>query len=103
MADPVTITLATPIPGEAAFGEPVRALTLRAPTGRDLRRCGLPYRIEASGAPAIDTEAAARLIAELSALPPAAVDALSAPDFQAAAMAVLGFFAPAEAAGPPTS
>lgn len=101
MADPVTISLSTPIPGDAAFGEPVRTLRLRPPTGRDLRRCGLPYRIDASGTPAIDAEAAAKLIAELAALPPSAIDVLSAPDFQAAAMAVLGFFAPA--AAPPTS
>lgn len=94
MADPVTVALTTPIPGDAAFGQPILIITLRPPTGRDLRKCGVPVTVSDAGVGDINAEAIARYIAELGGLPPAAVDAMTAVDWQACMVAVLGFFAP---------
>ncbi|MBR0677948.1 phage tail assembly protein [Roseomonas alkaliterrae] len=92
----VRIPLSTPI---EAHGETLSEITLREPTGRDLRLCGLPYRIAMeTGEATIDAPAMAKMIAALAAIPPSAVDRLSAEDWQAAMGAVLGFFGKAEAA-----
>jgi hypothetical protein len=86
----VRVPLATPI---EAHGETLHEITLREPTGRDLRTCGLPYRIGMeTGEATIDAPAMAKMIGALAALPPSAVDRLSAEDWQAAMGAVLGFF-----------
>lgn len=97
MAEPVTITLSQPI---EAHGERLTALSLRAPTGKDLRTAGLPYKLTADGAIAIEAANMHRMIAALAAVPPSTVDALSAADWNDAAMAVLGFITPAPATEP---
>ena len=94
MTDSVTVTLTTPIPGDAAFGQPIPTVTLRRPTGRDLRKCGLPVTVSEAGTGEVNADAVARYIAELGGLPPAAVDAMSVVDWQSCMAAVLGFFAP---------
>ena len=94
MADPVEVKLTTPIPGDAAFGTPITAVMLRAPTGRDIRKCGIAVSMSGDGIGEVNAEAVARYIAELGGLPPAAVDAMTAPDWQNCMIAVLGFFAP---------
>lgn len=91
----LTLPLARPV---EAHGETVAALTLREPTGKDLRQCGLPYRISMeTGEATIDAPAMAKMIAALAAVPPSTVDRLSAEDWQAAMAAVLGFFGQAPA------
>jgi hypothetical protein len=91
----VRVPLSAPI---EAHGETLHEIALREPTGRDLRLCGLPYRIAMeTGEATIDAPAMAKMIAALGALPPSAVDRLSAEDWQAAMGAVLGFFGKAAA------
>lgn len=84
---PVTIRLSTPLPGEAAFGDPVTEITLRDPVGRDVRDFGFPVRDNQ-----MDEKRMAAWIAGLAALPPSAVDAMSLQDWMACAMAVSDFF-----------
>lgn len=88
MKSEVTVPLSRPI---QAHGEELMALTLREPTGKDLRT-GMPYRILADGEMVIDAGVVATLISSLCGIPPSSVDQLSALDFQEATAAVLGFF-----------
>ena len=74
-----------------AHGQQVDRLTLRLPTGKDLRSCGLPYKLTAEGEIAINAAPMHRMIAELAAVPPSTIDQLSAGDWNNAAMVVLGF------------
>lgn len=79
-----------------AHGETLTELTLREPTGKDIRTAGAPYKMEftASGGQLmhIDTEAVARLISALAGIPPSSVDQLTAKDFNAAQAEVISFF-----------
>lgn len=84
-----TITLTRPI---QAHGEELRELTLREPTGKDLRTLGLPFTVSASGQVNPDSGALARHIGVLAGIPPSSVDQLSATDFMTCTVAVLGFF-----------
>lgn len=84
----VSVPLSKPV---QAHGQDVSALTLREPTGKDLRTAGLPYKLGADGSIAIDAANMAKMIAQLAAVPPSTVDALAAPDWNAVAMVVLGF------------
>lgn len=85
---PVTLPLTKPV---QAHGEVVSTLGLREPTGKDLRIAGLPYKLGADGGIAIDAANMGKMIAQLAAVPTSTVDLLSAPDWNAAAMVVLGF------------
>lgn len=95
MTDPVTLDLSVPV---QAHGETVARLSFRAPTGRDIRAAGLPYRLAADGEVLVDAAAMHRMIVALAAVPPSTVDAMAAADWQAAMAVVLGFFG--SAAGP---
>lgn len=86
----VSVALTKPV---QAHGDEVAVLELRKPTGKDIRVCGMPYRIEA-GAVVIDAAACAKLIAGLAAVPPSTVDALAASDWTACVNAIMGFLAP---------
>lgn len=96
MKSEVTVPLSRPI---QAHGEEVTALTLREPTGKDLRIHGLPYRATQDGEIVVDAGAMARLMVELAGVPLSSIDRLSAVDFQAVTGAIMGFFQPAPAAG----
>jgi hypothetical protein len=84
----VDLKLSKPV---QAHGEVVTALTLREATGKDLRTAGLPYKLGADGGIAIDAGNMGKMIAQLAAVPTSTVDLLAAPDWNAAAMVVLGF------------
>jgi hypothetical protein len=83
------IQLSKPI---EAFGETHSVLELRKPTAKDIRACGLPFSLDGKNNIIIKTEECALLIARLTGIPGSAVDQLSAPDFNAALVAVIGFF-----------
>lgn len=70
----------------------VRELTLREPTGKDLRTLGLPFTISATGQVNPDSAVIARHISALAGIPPSSVDQLSAADFMTCSIAVMGFF-----------
>lgn len=83
------VTLTSPI---QRGDETISFLEFRAPTGKDIRACGMPI----DGRGEIAAASVARFMSELGAVPPSTIDSLSAHDWQNAAVAVLGFF------GPPT-
>jgi len=86
---PKTVRLQTPV----VFGATTIAeLTLRDPTGKDLRTLGMPVALGA-----IDTQAMGAWIAQLSGQTEPMVDMLGLTDWMAAATAVSGFFAQAAA------
>lgn len=95
-SDPIAVLLSRPI---QAHGEEVSTLAMREPTGKDLRTMGLPFSFTAGGDTQVDTQAMARAISTLCAVPSSSVDQLSARDFLAASMVVMGFFAEAPTAG----
>ena len=81
---PVTIPLKVPI---QAHGEEVSSLTLRRPTGKDIRICG--FIADANGE--INTQAIHNYIVQLGGIPGSSVDRLDAEDFMSAMVAVCGF------------
>lgn len=89
MSDPVTITLAAPI---KAHGEDVSTLTLRRPEGKDVRELGMPYKLMADESMIIQTDAVARYVSRLAAVPLSSVDQLDPVDFNTLAWTVAGFF-----------
>lgn len=84
-----TIKLSNPI---TAHGEPLSELTLREPTGKDIRTCGSHITGNGRGGGSVDSEAIARYIAALADIPPSSVDLLSGRDFLQAQAVVLDFF-----------
>lgn len=84
----VTIKLRRPI---TAYKETLTELTLREPTGKDIRTCGLPYGGK-SRAVEFNAEAVAQLIAVCAGIPTSSVDKLCAADFNDAMMAIVSFF-----------
>jgi hypothetical protein len=93
-SDEVTVPLARPI---QAHGEEIRHLTLREPTGKDLRLIGMPFEFTQAGSTRIDAAAMAKAIVHLAGIPLSSYDKLSAADVMAATMAVMGFFGEAPA------
>jgi hypothetical protein len=92
----VTVTLAKPI---EAHGETLSQLTMREPTGKDIRINGMPFRFHADdGTIVTDAASVHRYIAALAAVPPSAVDRLAPIDWASAMSAVLGFFGQAPTA-----
>jgi hypothetical protein len=87
MREKVVVGLVEPV---QAHGETVRELVLRPLTGRELRQCGYPFKIE-GGRQIVDTEAVARLASELAGVPTSTIDQLAAEDWNALVPAVLGF------------
>jgi hypothetical protein len=89
MADK-TVKLRAPI---KAQGQELQELTFREPTGVDLAAIGMPFTVGQDGGLNIATAPMARMMARLANIPPSSIGQLSAPDWMAAAMEVLGFFA----------
>lgn len=86
----ITVALTTPI---EAHGDTLSALTLREPSGKDIRTNGMPFRMNADdNSIVIDAAVAHRYISSLSSVPPSTVDRLTPADWWAATSAVLGFF-----------
>ncbi len=78
------LTLTKPV----TFGDQVLAqITLREPTGKDLRTLGLPI-----GGDGLDTTVMAAWISQLSEQAPPVVDMLCLRDWLAASSMVAGFF-----------
>jgi hypothetical protein len=90
---PVTIKLKTPV---RSGGKDISEIELKEPRGVDIRKCGMPFRLDdgARGGTSaeFDTESVAKYISELGGIPPSAVNQLCAADFQAALNAVINFF-----------
>lgn len=80
-----------------AHGAKITELTFREPTGGDIRKCGMPYKMEftpqGSQLMITDTEAVSRYISELGGIPPSSVNAMNPADYQGAAAIISNFFA----------
>lgn len=98
--NPVTIPLQTPVKTPRGMEA---ALTLRPMTAKDLRQGGYPFVIRPDGGTEIQAAAVANLIAALASVPQAVVDGLTPADFNACAMAIMGFFTPAASEATPTT
>ena len=90
MSEAVIVTLSSPI---EAHRETLTELTIRPPTGKDIRLDGYPLTFNGSGGSSMDAAITAKLIARLAGIPPLSVDALTAGDFQSCMTAIMGFFA----------
>lgn len=90
----VTVALTRPV---QAHGQDVSQLTMREPTGKDIRRIGMPMAIGEGGAVTILAEPCARYMVELAAVPPSTIDAMPPADFTSCCMAVMSFFGAAPA------
>lgn len=84
--DPVGVPLSRPA---LAYGEEIASISLRAPLGGDIQACGAPFGVRGDGVLLIDTEAMARLIVALAAVPASTVDGLPATDWSALSAAVM--------------
>ena len=98
--NPITVPLQAPLKTPRGMES---ALTLRPMTGKDLRQAGYPFAFRADGGTEIIAPALGNMIALLASVPSATVDAMTPADFNACAMAIMGFFTPAASeATPPT-
>ena len=95
MTEPVILTLLQPI---NAHGQDVTTLTIRPPTGKDLRTCGYPFIIGNEGVQIIDAAAIAKLLANCAQIPPSSVDQLSPADWTSGMTAIISFFGQPESA-----
>lgn len=88
-----TVWLAKPVD---AYGDPIDKLTFRPPIGKDMRLCGLPFKLfteDDRQYQAIDAKVILAFAARLGNVPPSTIDALSYEDTEAVMEAVTSFFA----------
>lgn len=87
------IKLTTPI----THGEKtLTVLTIAAPTAKQIREVGMPFRVSADVGSRdfeMNTERLCRYISKLAAIPPSVVDQLSAADFMKISGVIGDFFA----------
>lgn len=95
MTEDVKFTLSRAV---TAYGEEVKELTFREPTGKEVRKIGSPLLFDAEGNPDFDMDRVGRYVEVLSTppLPPSAVDKISAADWLPLAAAIVPFFVPSE-------
>lgn len=86
--DPHTIYLAN---AKEAHGEPISAIKLRKPEGKDIRECGYPLRISDGGAEPL-AGPISKYISRLGGVPQHVADSLSADEWNQGMGIVLGFF-----------
>lgn len=85
-SEPTKVPLRKPI---QAHGEELTSLTLRRPTGRELRIVGVPLLFLAGGGVLMEPAAMAGMIGELASVPPSSLDQLVGSDYSALAIAVM--------------
>jgi Phage tail assembly chaperone proteins, E, or 41 or 14 len=91
-----TVKLTTPV---EAYGDQITEITFRPPTGKDIRKTGLPNNtVQEEGVTVsrVDMEAIAKLIILLGNVPSGTVDAMTIVDYMACAKAVSDFFGTSE-------
>jgi hypothetical protein len=100
MSEPIEHTLAAPI---QAHGAEVDVLTLRRPTGKDVRELGFPYKLGGDESVVLSTEVIAKYISRLAAIPMSSVDQLEPSDMNDLGWVIAGFFLNSGRATRPTS
>ena len=83
------VTLSAPI---KAHDQEISQLTLRRPTGKDVREMGYPYKLDASQAVILQSGVIAAYVARLADIPPSSVDLLDPVDLNALGLEIVGFF-----------
>ena len=91
---PIVVTLTAAV---MAQGKPITSLTIREPTGKDLRLFGYP--IGMGEEPKIDTKAVSNLLSAVAMVPLSTIDQLTFGDYNACMTALVSFLG----AAPPTS
>ncbi|MDK9356717.1 phage tail assembly protein [Lelliottia wanjuensis] len=89
MENEINVTLKKPV---MAHGEEITSITLREPSGKDVRKNGYPYDMNGKGNITMNGSAIAAYISDLGGVNPAAVDSLHPSDMNKLGMAVIGFF-----------
>jgi hypothetical protein len=74
--------------------EIISELTLRAPTAKDIRQCGNPVRLNASGDVIVDEEKMIQMLATLANVYPPMIESLDARDWTSCAFFLQRFFLP---------
>ena len=97
MTEPVTLTLKEPI---TVRGAQLTELTIRPPTGKDLRQCGYPFIIGNEGVQIIDAAAVSKLLVNCAQIPSSSVDQMGPGDWTAGMTAIMGFFTPPDSTPP---
>ena len=89
--DPAEIVLSSPI---KAHNERMTVLHMRAPTGREFRTCGYPFRLKGGGDDGemiTDAPTVSKLISALCDIPLSSVDQLEAVDWQTCYTTIASF------------
>jgi len=90
MSEPITLKLAQPI---TVAGTELAVITLRRPTGKDVREIGLPYTTAMDGGNvSLAMGPVCRYVGRLAQLPPSTVDLICPSDLNTLAWTVAGFF-----------
>jgi hypothetical protein len=89
MSAPIEHQLAAPI---QAHGAEVDTLTLRRPTGRDVRELGFPYKLGSDESVVLATEVIAKYISRLAGIPLSSVDQMAPSDINDLGWVIAGFF-----------
>jgi hypothetical protein len=87
-----TVKLNRPV---AAHGDQIDALTFREPMGEDIEACGYPFTVGGTTENPVISPIApvlSKYMVLLGGVPASTIKKLSAPDWNACATAVLGFF-----------
>ena len=83
--------------------EIIHALTMRAPTAKDIRQCGNPVRINAQNDVIPDPDAMIQMVALLSGCYPPMIEELDARDWNSVSFYMQRFFLPSTAGWPTRS
>lgn len=83
------IALSRPV---KAYDETVQTLTLRKPTGKDVRAIGFPYKLVGDDSVVLRADAIAAYIVALANVPMSSVDQLDPSDMNALGWAIARFF-----------
>jgi Phage tail assembly chaperone proteins, E, or 41 or 14 len=92
MEGSISFPLSRPI---NAHGKELKELSLRAPTGAEVRRIGMPFKTEITNAAQmqhINTGVIAEYVVTLAQIPSSSVDAIVPRDWPGLSAAVMGFF-----------
>ena len=83
--------------------EIIHALTMRAPTAKDIRQCGNPVRINSDNDVVTDPQAMMQMVAQLSGVYPPMIEELDARDWNSVSFYMQRFFLPSTAGWPTPS
>lgn len=78
-------------------GETILELDLKEPNTKLAKQLGMPYSVDAEGAPQVNPQICAAYLSKLAGLPPSVIEKISLPDFNVLCWQILLFFGDQEA------